>query len=122
MVVQYDGGAYVGWERQSNGLGVQEVLEGALFEITRERVSLNGSGRTDAGVHARAQVASFRLTKDIHLRKLMLGINAVTPPDVSVLSIEEVDETFHARKSARRKRYRAVLTGRNERQECAVPA
>ena len=109
MIVQYDGTDYVGWERQKNGLAVQEVLEDAIFTVTRERVVLHGSGRTDAGVHARAQVASFELEKDVHLRKLRLGINAVSRPDVSVLSLEEVPPDFHARKSARSKWYRYTI-------------
>lgn len=109
MVLEYDGSAYVGWERQKNGLAVQEVLERAVHTITRERVVVEGSGRTDAGVHARGQVASFRLERDIHLRKLRLGINAVTPPDVSVLSISEARPEFHARRSAVSKWYRYTI-------------
>jgi len=108
-LIAYDGTAYVGWERQKNGLGIQEVLEEAIHTITRERVVVEGSGRTDAGVHAEGQVASFRIGKDIHPDKLRMGLNAVLPPDVSVLSVEEVDEEFHARRSAASKLYRYTI-------------
>ncbi|NRA96126.1 MAG: tRNA pseudouridine(38-40) synthase TruA [Planctomycetes bacterium] len=108
-VIEYDGTAYVGWERQKNGLGIQEVLEEAVHTITRERVVIEGSGRTDAGVHALGQVASFRIEKDIHVGKLRLGLNAVLPPDIAVLSIEEVAADFHARRSAKSKRYRYTI-------------
>ena len=106
LVIEYDGTAYVGWERQKNGLGIQQVIEDAIFTITRERVTIHGSGRTDAGVHARDQVASFLLEKDIQPEKLLVGINAVSPPDISILSVAEVDADFHARRSARSKWYR----------------
>lgn len=108
-VIEYDGTAYVGWERQKNGLGIQEVIEEAIHTITRERVVIEGSGRTDAGVHAFGQVASFRIEKDIPPRKLRLGLNAVLPPDIAVRSIEDVDPEFHARKSARSKTYRYTI-------------
>jgi tRNA pseudouridine38-40 synthase len=108
-VIEYDGTAYVGWERQKNGLGIQEVLEEAVHTITRERVVVEGSGRTDAGVHALGQVASFRVESDIHVEKLRLGLNAVLPPDIAVLSIEEADAGFHARRSAKNKQYRYTI-------------
>jgi tRNA pseudouridine38-40 synthase len=108
-VIAYDGTSYVGWERQKNGLGIQEVLEEAVHTITRERVVVHGSGRTDAGVHAWGQVASFAIQNDIHPNKLRLGLNAVLPPDVAVLSIEEVAPEFHARRSAKSKLYRYTI-------------
>ena len=112
IVIEYDGSAYVGWERQKNGLGIQEVMEDAVHTITRERVVVDGSGRTDAGVHALGQVASFRIDKEIQVEKLRLGINAVLPPDIAVLLIEEVPSDFHARRSAKSKRYRyTILNG-----------
>lgn len=115
-VIEYDGSAYVGWERQKNGLGIQEVLEDAVYTITRERVVVDGSGRTDAGVHAFGQVASFRITKDINLEKLCIGLNAVLPPDIAVLTIEDAAEDFHARRSAKSKRYRyTILNARARR-------
>jgi tRNA pseudouridine38-40 synthase len=108
-VLEYDGTAYVGWERQSNGLGIQELLEEAIWTITRERVVVEGSGRTDAGVHARGQVASFLLANPMLLVKLRLALNAVLAPDVAVLSLEEMPPEFHARKSAKSKLYHYTI-------------
>jgi len=109
LVIEYDGTAYAGWERQKNGLGIQEVLEEGVRAITGERVVAEASGRTDAGVHALGQVVSVRLAKDIHPRKLKLGLNAVMPPDVAVLDVEEVSPDFHARRSAKSKLYRYTI-------------
>ena len=105
-IVSYLGGEYVGWERQLNGLAVQEVLEDAILRITREEIVVDASGRTDAGVHAEGQVVSFSLRNPMPLRKLRLGLNAVLPPDVSVLEVEEVSAHFHARFCATSKLYR----------------
>lgn len=116
LVLEYDGSAYVGWERQKNGVGIQEVLEEAVLSICGERVVVEGSGRTDAGVHALGQVASFALEKDIHPNKLRLAINAVTPADIAVRTVEVVPAEFHARRSARSKLYRyTVLNARSPR-------
>lgn len=107
--VSYLGTRYVGWERQNNGLAIQEVLERALLRICREEVAVEGSGRTDAGVHAAGQVISFDLHNPMDLRKLRLGWNAVMPEDVSVLEIAEAPLAFHARKSATSKTYRYTI-------------
>lgn len=114
LTLEYDGRGYCGWETQRNGVAVQEVLEGAIFEITRERREVFGSGRTDAGVHARGQVASFRLSKDLTMRKLRLGLNAVLPEDIAVVGAAVVPEAFHARFSAVSKTYRySILNSRS---------
>jgi tRNA pseudouridine38-40 synthase len=116
LVVEYDGTGFVGWERQNNGPSIQEALEAAVFQITRERVAIDGSGRTDAGVHAAGQVASLRLMRQIHLDKLRTGVNAVLPRGIAVRSVREVSTGFHARKSALSKRYRyTVLNSRVRR-------
>jgi tRNA pseudouridine38-40 synthase len=109
LVLEYDGTAYVGWERQKNGLAIQEVLEEAFWTIAGERVVVEGSGRTDAGVHALGQAASVVVERPLDLRKLRLGLNAVLPPDVSVISIDEAEAGFHARKSAKSKLYRYTI-------------
>ena len=115
-VLEYDGSAYVGWARQKNGLGIQELVEQAIAAIVRENVIVEGSGRTDAGVHALGQVASFAIKRPIPAVKLRLALNAVLPPDVAIRSLEEVDPAFHARKSARSKTYRyVILNGRARR-------
>jgi tRNA pseudouridine38-40 synthase len=108
-LIAYDGTPFGGWERQANALGIQEVLEEAVFTIAREQVSVHGSGRTDAGVHALGQVANFHLRSTIHPEKLRLGLNAVLPPEIAVLELAEAPFDFHARKSARSKRYRYTI-------------
>ncbi len=113
MTIEYDGESYAGWERQKNGLGIQEVIEDALFRITRERCTLNGSGRTDAGVHAEGQVASFVLENPMAVDELHRALNALLPPDIAVRELEVTDLFFHARFDAVSKIYRyAVLEGR----------
>ena len=113
LTLEYDGTDYVGWEKQKNGLGIQQVVEEAVERITGERPVLNGSGRTDAGVHALGQVASFTLQNRIAASDLQRALNAVLPDDVAVTSAEDVSLFFHARFSATSKTYRyRLLTGR----------
>lgn len=105
LIVEYDGTAYCGWQRQVNGLSIQEVLEGCIGRMTGERIRLNGSGRTDAGVHALGQVANFRTDSRLGERNLLLGINSLLPSDISVREVREVADDFHARFAARSKTY-----------------
>lgn len=106
LTLEYHGGAFVGWQRQTNGLSIQEVLERALEELEGAPVGVQGAGRTDAGVHALAQVAHVDLTKDWRTDRLRNAINArVRPHAVSVLTAEEQPMTFEARFSARRRLY-----------------
>ncbi|MEZ6197633.1 MAG: tRNA pseudouridine(38-40) synthase TruA [Planctomycetota bacterium] len=111
--LEYDGRAYVGWERQKNGLGVQQVLEEAIARITGEATTTQGSGRTDAGVHALGQVANFTLRHPIAVSDLFRALNAVLPEDVALRDLREVDLFFHARFSAVSKTYRySILNSR----------
>lgn len=105
-VLQYEGTRYAGWERQTNGIGIQEILEAAIRRITGETVTVHASGRTDAGVHAEGQVVSFHLRRRMPQRKLRLGLNAVMPDDIAVIDIVPAAPDFHARFSARSKVYR----------------
>jgi tRNA pseudouridine38-40 synthase len=109
LVISYDGTRYCGWETQKNGLAVQEVLEKAIEKITGEAVDLEGSGRTDAGVHALGQVASFKLEHRIPARKLLLALNATIPPDIAVLDACDAPAGFHARFAAVSKTYRYTI-------------
>jgi tRNA pseudouridine38-40 synthase len=109
LTISYDGTGYCGWETQKNGVAIQEVIEKAIAKITGEEVALEGSGRTDAGVHALAQVATFRLRHRIPARKLVLALNATIPDDVAVLDAEDVGPDFHARFSAVSKTYRYTI-------------
>jgi len=105
ITLEYDGSGYHGWQRQKNGLSVQEVLEDRIAVITGERVKVIGSGRTDAGVHALGQVAHFRTACRIPAGNLRKGINSLLPADIAVKSLEEAPPGFHARIDARRKTY-----------------
>ena len=106
LTIAYDGTRYVGWQRQPNGMTVQELIEGALAKLTGARVVTRGSGRTDAGVHARAQVASCSIVTHHSPLTIHRALNAHLPDDVRVLRVQEVDAKFHARFSAKGKEYR----------------
>ena len=109
LTLAYDGGDYVGWQRQPVGRSIQGELERAFEEIEGQRIAVHGAGRTDAGVHALAQVASIRLAHDIEVDSLVRALNAKLPVDVRVLSVEPVEDQFHARFSSRRKVYRYFI-------------
>src|SRR5262245_37294324 len=104
--VEYEGHAFVGWQVQPNGLSVQEALEQALATVLREPVRVRGAGRTDAGVHARGQVAVAPVTRvPDDLGRLRRSLNALTPPELSVRRITVVDDAFDPRRHARSRRY-----------------
>ncbi len=105
MAIEYDGGAYCGWQRQINGLAIQQVLEECIGRITGEEVRVIGSGRTDAGVHALNQVAHFRTASRLGEWNLLMGINSLLPPDIVLRELSEVPDTFHARFDVRSKVY-----------------
>jgi tRNA pseudouridine38-40 synthase len=109
LTLAYDGTRFVGWQRQADGESVQGVLEAALARFEGARVTVHGAGRTDAGVHALGQVASVTLTCPHDAGTLARGLNAQLPADVRILSAVEVSPDFHARFSARSKRYRYLL-------------
>lgn len=110
LVLEYDGTRYVGWQVQPNGPSIQGELEKCLGQILQEPVTVIGAGRTDAGVHARGQVASFRVSRSVELPLLIKGLNALLPPDIAVLSAEPAPQSFHARHSARGRMYRYYLS------------
>jgi tRNA pseudouridine38-40 synthase len=112
LTVQYDGTDYVGWQRQAEGVSIQGLLEDALQRIEGAAVTVYGAGRTDAGVHALAQVASVSLTAALDPPVLVRALNAVLPRDVRVRDVEFAHSEFHARFSAKGKRYRyRILNG-----------
>ncbi len=108
-IISYDGTNYVGWQVQPNGVSVQELLENALFELTGEQIRIEGSGRTDSGVHARAQVAHFDTEARMAADKFAIAMNMHLPDDIRVLYSEECDASFHARFSAKNKQYRYTI-------------
>jgi tRNA pseudouridine38-40 synthase len=105
ITLAYDGTDFVGWQRQASGTSVQGVLEAALRDLDQRDVAVVGAGRTDAGVHARGQVAGFALARTIDGSALVGALNARLPGTVRVLAAEQVEETFHARFAASCKTY-----------------
>lgn len=110
LTIRYDGSDFFGWQTQPGRRTVQETLEKAIAEITREeRVRVNVSGRTDSGVHAAAQVANFYSATALSCETLLKAINARLPEDVSVREAVEAPQSFCANKDALRKMYRYVI-------------
>ena len=105
LVLEYVGTNYCGFQKQKNGLSIQEVLENTIFEITNEKVKTTPSGRTDAGVHALGQVVNFLTSSTIPPEKFKTVLNLKLPKDIRVKESFEVDLNFNSRKSAKQKTY-----------------
>lgn len=113
LILEYDGGALVGWQRQRNGLSVQEVLETAVERFCGEPVTVHGAGRTDAGVHALGQAAHLDLPRAADPDTIRNALNFhIKPHAVAVLAATPVDERFDARRSARGRHYRYRILNR----------
>ncbi len=106
ITLAYDGTGFVGWQRQADGVSIQGLVEEALRPLAGTGVAVAGAGRTDAGVHAVGQVASFTIERSVDAATIVRAMNARLPREVRVLSAEEVPSSFHARFSARGKTYR----------------
>jgi len=109
LIVEYEGTNYAGWQRQKNGLSVQQALEEAFEKASGQRASITGAGRTDAGVHALAQVAHFDTDCTIPPEKISYAMNTHLPPDIRVKRSELAGDRFHARFSAAGKTYRYTI-------------
>lgn len=109
LVVSYDGTDYCGWQIQPNGLSIQQEIRDAVHRVTGEDVAPIASGRTDAGVHALAQVASLRLEKNIEPEALQRALNANLPEQIVIRSVEYADDSFDAVRHAKWKHYRYVF-------------
>jgi tRNA pseudouridine38-40 synthase len=109
LTIAYDGGSFVGWQRQAAGTSIQGLLEAILSDIDGRPVEVAGAGRTDAGVHALGQVASAGVQTSLDVATLQRALNARLPEEVRVLEVGEVPDGFHARFSARGKRYRYLM-------------
>ncbi len=114
IIIAYDGTKYNGWQRQGN---TENTIQGKLNEIIGryipEEVDVNGSGRTDKGVHAKMQVASFKCSKKLKPEEFIHYINVYLPKDIRILSLEPADERFHARLNAVSKTYEYVIDNGN---------
>ena len=109
LVIEYDGKDYNGWQKQPNKLNIQGEIERAIENITKEKVDLIASGRTDAGVHALGQVANFKTNSNIDIEKIPIAINSQVKNSIRIKSAEEVEENFHSRFNCKKKTYRYVI-------------
>lgn len=115
LTLEYDGTVYAGWQRQANAPTIQQTVEEALERMLHVFSCVRGAGRTDAGVHARGQVASFRAATTIPILGIQRGLNSLLPRDIAVTLLEEVAASFDARRSARGKLYRYQIWNREAR-------
>src|SRR5689334_20675398 len=106
LVLAYDGTDFCGWQVQPEAPSIQRTLASAIGRVTRENVLPQGSGRTDAGVHALGQVASFQTESVIPAENLVIALNDLLPASIRIVNADEVGPDFHARKSAKAKTYR----------------
>lgn len=117
----------IGWQKQPNKLNIQGTIEKAIEEITGEQVELNASGRTDAGVHALAQVANFKTNSKLPIEKFAVAINSKLKKSIVIKEAEEVDERFHSRLTCKQKTYRYIInnsyngTAIYRNLECHIP-
>lgn len=105
LIVQYDGTDYAGWQVQDNAVTIQQKIIDSIEVITKEKVNLIGSGRTDTGVHAFGQTANFKLEKELNIHKFKYSLNSLLPKDISIRTISEVNPDFHSRFDAVKRSY-----------------
>lgn len=110
IVLEYDGTDFCGWQYQPNLRTVQDELQRSLKKIFQKEINVIGAGRTDSGVHARAQVANFLIEKEMAPGTIMAALNGNLPKDIRVLSSEEVELSFNSRFSAIKRHYRYHIT------------
>jgi len=116
LTIEYDGSSYHGWQRQKNGRTIQGEIENALQTMTGKNVTLTGSGRTDAGVHAYGQIANFHCDTALSPEAFQRGLNSLVPDDIVIKACDRVDETFHARFHAKSKTYKYRILN------CSIPS
>ena len=113
IIIEYDGTNFVGWQRQDNGISIQQLIEESIQKLTKEKITLFGAGRTDSGVHAKGQAASFELKKNIDNDTLRDGINYyLRPHPIAVLLAEKKNKDFNARFSAKMRWYQYKVFNR----------
>ena len=109
LILEYDGTNYHGWQRQKGHSSIQEEIEKALHKLTGKRTPVTGAGRTDAGVHALGQVASFSTAANLSEQQIVNGLNALLPKDIAIRQADEVRGDFHPQKCAKWKTYRYLI-------------
>lgn len=109
IVLEYDGSEFNGWQIQPNKRTVQDEVEKAIFTITGEKIRVTGAGRTDAGVHALGQVASFNIRNSSEENRLIKALNAVLPSDIQIIELQQKENQFNARRDAICRTYRYVI-------------
>jgi tRNA pseudouridine38-40 synthase len=113
LTIEYDGTPFVGWQFQKNGLSIQEVLQKAIFNLSKEKVTITGAGRTDSGVHALEQTAHFDLEKKIEKRFFLPGLNQhIGNKPITILKINKINKKFHSRFDAKKRTYQYVIINR----------
>jgi len=115
VVVEYDGTDYFGFQYQPNAPTIQGELEKVLSKIVKEKVTIYGAGRTDAGVHASGQVINFRTGGSIPIERVCVAMNSLLPPSIAAVEAQEVGDDFHARYSAKSRMYHYRILNRNVR-------
>lgn len=110
LLIQYDGSNYSGWQIQKNSNSIQQIITESLEILTKEKINLIGSGRTDSGVHAFGQAANFRTELEIDIYRFKHSLNSILPSDILVSAMEEVDPEFHARFDAKKRTYLYLIT------------
>ncbi|MEA3429314.1 MAG: tRNA pseudouridine synthase A, partial [Thermodesulfobacteriota bacterium] len=118
LTIEYDGTEYHGWQRQKNERTIQKVIETAISIMTHEKVSLTGSGRTDAGVHALGQTANFHCDTELGPGTFQKGLNSLVPDDIVIKECCLIDDEFHARYNAKSKTYHYKIL--NQRLNSAI--
>jgi tRNA pseudouridine38-40 synthase len=114
LLLEYDGTAYQGWQIQKTGLTIQGILEEKIVTITGNRSGVIGASRTDAGVHALGQVATFRTESKLNSETIKRALNALLPGDIRILDVSDVDDSFHPRNDVRRKSYFYIISNQKK--------
>lgn len=109
LTIEYDGKDFNGWQKQPNKLNIQGEIERAIELITGEKIELNASGRTDAGVHSLGQIANFKTNSILPIEKFAIAINSKLKKSIRIQSAEEVEERFHSRYNCKQKTYRYII-------------
>ncbi len=114
LTIQYDGTKYNGWQKQGNTENtIQGKIEKVLSVMLQEDIEIHGAGRTDAGVHAKGQIANFKLKRKLEAKDILDYLNHYLPMDIAIINVEEVEERFHSRLNAKAKRYQYVINNSN---------